>query len=494
VPLIGTSFLPASGEKIVGIQIDMPAGTSQATTLAASQGFEQIVQENAKVDLIQTQIGGDGLIAAFTGANSSRASLTVTLEKSADLDRTMEVLREKLGAAANGAQITVSDQSGGFGGSGNEIQVVVRGNDYQAVSEIANQLTERIATVKDLVNVDNDVVTSKPELSVQVNPEAAAQAGVSPQAVSDQINQALAGVPGGGVVIDGVPYQSIVTTSGLTVDSLKQLPIGPNGIPLSQIATVEEVGGPVQVNRIDGDRSATVNGSITSDDTGAVTRDVQKIVDDFKKTAPDGIEIDLGGVSQDQSEAFASMGIALLIAVALVYLVMVVSFGSLATPFVILFSLPLALIGVLAALAISGKTLGLPALIGVLMLVGIVVTNAIVLLEYVIELRKHGTPLDEAIIEGGKTRLRPILMTALATILALIPLALSGESGAIIASDLAVVVIGGLFTSTLLTLLVVPSAYRIVARWQDRRQAKADERERLEHHTPESVSAGSAGD
>ena len=127
----------------------------------------------------------------------------------------------------------------------------------------------------------------------------------------------------------------------------------------------------------------------------------------------------------------------------------------------------------LGALALTGKTLGLPALIGVLMLIGIVVTNAIVLLEYVIELRHKGMPLDEAIIEGGKVRLRPILMTALATIFALTPLALSTESGAIIASDLAVVVIGGLLTSTLLTLLVVPAAYRIVAGWHDRREAKA---------------------
>jgi HAE1 family hydrophobic/amphiphilic exporter-1 len=205
--------------------------------------------------------------------------------------------------------------------------------------------------------------------------------------------------------------------------------------------------------------------------------DVQAIVDRFADAAPAGIEISAGGVAADQEEAFAGMAIALLVAVALVYLVMVVSFGSLSTPFVILFSLPLALIGVLGALAITGKTLGLPALIGVLMLVGIVVTNAIVLLEYVIELRHKGRPLDEAIIEGGKVRLRPILMTAIATILALTPLAASTESGAIIASDLAVVVIGGLLTSTLLTLLVVPAAYKIVGGWHERRAAKSADRD-----------------
>lgn len=485
VPLIGTSFLPAGGEKIVGVQIDMPAGTSQDATLTEATQLEQVVRDTAPVELIQTQIGGEGLIAAFTGASSSRANMTVTLDHSANLNDTMDALRTQLGAAATqGAEITVSDMSGGMGGSSNEVSVIVRGNDYQQVSDVTNQLTQQIAGVTNLVNVKNDVVTSKPEVSVQVDPAKAAAAGVSAAQVAQEVAGALNGVRSGAVVIDGAPYQSLIT-AGSPADSnaLGQLPIGPNKTPLAEIATISNTDGPVQIVRIDSDRAATISGSIASDETGKVTSDVTKIVNSAKKTAPEGVTIEIGGVSQDQADAFTSMGIALLIAVALVYLVMVVSFGSLSTPFVILFSLPLALIGVLAALALSGKTLGLPALIGVLMLVGIVVTNAIVLLEYVIELRKHGKPLDEALIEGGKTRLRPILMTATATILALIPLALSGEGGAIIASDLAVVVIGGLFTSTLLTLLVVPAAYRLVAGWQDRRAKKAEEKERLAHET-----------
>jgi HAE1 family hydrophobic/amphiphilic exporter-1 len=173
-------------------------------------------------------------------------------------------------------------------------------------------------------------------------------------------------------------------------------------------------------------------------------------------------------VAQQQGDAFASMGLAMGAAIALVYLVMVVSFGSLTTPFVILFTLPLAVIGVMVALLVTGKSLGLPALIGVLMLIGIVVTNAIVLLELVIELRRKGMLIHDALIEGGKTRVRPILMTALATILALLPLALSG-GGAIIAADLAVVVIGGLLTSTLLTLVIVPVIYDLIAGRGERR-------------------------
>jgi multidrug efflux pump subunit AcrB len=159
---------------------------------------------------------------------------------------------------------------------------------------------------------------------------------------------------------------------------------------------------------------------------------------------------------------------------------------------VILFSLPLALIGVLLALALTGKSIGLPALIGVLMLIGIVVTNAIVLLEYVLELRHQGLTLKDALIEGGKTRIRPIVMTALATILALIPLALTENSGAIIASDLAVVVIGGLLTSTVLTLIVVPVIFELIGGWQDRRLQRQAAKEAAANVAPPTRSSETA--
>jgi hydrophobic/amphiphilic exporter-1 (mainly G- bacteria), HAE1 family len=227
-----------------------------------------------------------------------------------------------------------------------------------------------------------------------------------------------------------------------------------------------------QVVRLDGDRAATISGTIESDETGTVSSAVTKIINNYR--APAGVTVTLGGVTQQQNSAFANMGLALLIAVALVYLVMVASFGSLTTPFVILLALPLAVIGVLVALFVTGTTLGLPALIGVLMLVGIVVTNAIVLLELVLELQQRGYSVVDALIEGGKTRLRPILMTALATILALLPLALTNSGGVIIAADLAVVVIGGLFTSTFLTLFVVPVLFELIAGRGERKLQRAE--------------------
>jgi HAE1 family hydrophobic/amphiphilic exporter-1 len=196
---------------------------------------------------------------------------------------------------------------------------------------------------------------------------------------------------------------------------------------------------------------------------------------------PAGVEVELAGVTQQQTEAFgglfASMGVAIL----LVYVMMVLTFNSLVTPFIIMFSLPLATIGAFPALYLTGRPIGVSALIGFLMLIGIVVTNAIVLLDLVERLRSEGHPTKEALIEGGKTRVRPILMTAIATILALVPLAAGVNEGSIIAAELGTVVIGGLFSSTFLTLLVVPVVYSLVdgarvgvAGWFARRRTSSE--------------------
>jgi HAE1 family hydrophobic/amphiphilic exporter-1 len=213
------------------------------------------------------------------------------------------------------------------------------------------------------------------------------------------------------------------------------------------------------VSRHDGARSAEVKAVMTSSNTGQVAMDVEKALD--KVQLPAGVEWTLGGEAEMQKESFASLMAAMGIAVFLVYLAMVTAFGSLLTPFVILLALPLAAVGAFPALLVTGRELGLPAMIGLLMLIGIVVTNAIVLLEFVERLRKEGRSTYEALIEGGQTRVRPIIMTAAATIFALLPLALGLSEGALLSASLATVVIGGLLSSTLLTLIVIPVVYSL---------------------------------
>ena len=250
-----------------------------------------------------------------------------------------------------------------------------------------------------------------------------------------------------------------------SVDELRKLPVGTTvKAPLDTVANVEQQDIQGSITRIDGSPAAQVTAEIASPDTGAVSLAVRQEIDSLIASGqiPAGVDVTLAGVTQQQNEAFSGLFASMAVAVLLVYVMMVLAFNSLVTPFIILFSLPLAMIGAFPALYITGRPIGVSALIGMLMLIGIVVTNAIVLLDLVERLRREGMSTHDALIEGGKTRVRPILMTAIATILALIPLAAGFNQGSIIAAELGTVVIGGLFSSTFLTLLVVPVVYSLV--------------------------------
>jgi HAE1 family hydrophobic/amphiphilic exporter-1 len=255
-----------------------------------------------------------------------------------------------------------------------------------------------------------------------------------------------------------------------SVDDLSALPVGP-GVIVGDVADVEEVEARPTITRVNGSPSATVSADITDENTGAVSAAITAEVERLDEAGeiPPGASVQVGGVSEQLADAFGGLFTAMAVAILLVYVMLVLAFNSLITPFVILFSLPLATIGAFPALLLTGRPIGISALIGFLMLIGIVVTNAIVLLDLVERLRAEGVPLREAIVRGGHTRVRPILMTAIATIFALLPLAAGFNEGSIIAAELGTVVIGGLLSSTVLTLVVVPAAYRLIEGWRERR-------------------------
>ena len=246
-------------------------------------------------------------------------------------------------------------------------------------------------------------------------------------------------------------------------------------VTLAQVATVKEVQSPASLSRTDGARTATISATPTSDDLGAVTAALTKVVSET--TLPAGATAKVGGVSADQAQAFGQLGLALLVAVAITYAILVATFGSLLQPLVLMVSIPFAATGAIGLLLVTGKPLGVASMIGLLMLVGIVVTNAIVLIDLVNQYRGRGLGIEEAIVEGARHRLRPIVMTALATILALVPMALSiTGGGAFISQPLALVVIGGLLSSTVLTLVIVPVLYLLLERARQRRGFGADQR------------------
>ncbi|TAK36649.1 MAG: LysM peptidoglycan-binding domain-containing protein [Chloroflexota bacterium] len=472
LPFIGTSFLPSSSEKLLQVTVEMPPGTNLHATEAVAEQVENQLSNLKEVEVFQTTIGNTGSLMGMTGigaGNASTADIFVRLVSSADVHGVAESLRQSLSSIDSAASIVVSPLETMEGGS-SKLQVTIVGDDYEQVSDTANRAVSALGQIEGLANVRSDLAVSKPEVSVKVKPDAALQHGLTAIQVVQAVRDMITGQQATKMTLDGKPIDVYVQVNAAdkdSLDKLKALTVGTiNPVPLSEIADVRSVDGPVRITRHNQARAATISGDVLKADTGAVSSAARQMMNDLDK--PAGVRVQVGGVAEQMMEGFSNLGIALAVAVGLVYLVMVATMGSLSEPLVILASLPLASVGALLALLLTGRSLGMSAMIGMLMLVGIVVTNAVVLLDLVGQLRRRGFGVREALIEGGRTRVRPILMTAAATILALTPLMLGFGQGSLIASELATVVVGGLLTSTLLTLLVVPVVYSLVQELTER--------------------------
>jgi HAE1 family hydrophobic/amphiphilic exporter-1 len=393
--------------------------------------------------------------------------MIVRFDESADLQTKIDALQTSLSPVATGGFEVTAGMQGGA--TSNTLSVVVSAEDEAVVAHTAQAVESALATQEGLKNVTSDLVTAAPEVQVRVDPNKAIGVGFTTAQVGAEIRTALTPTTVGRIQLgDAEPVDLVfrIDAASLTsVDALKALPVGTTvKVPLAAIATVEQADVQSRITRIDESPSATITAEITSGNTGATSVAVQGVIDDLRAngTIPPSAQVELGGVVAQQAEAFGGLFAAMGVAIVLVYLMMVLAFNSLVTPFVILFSLPLATIGAFPALYLTNRPIGLSALIGFLMLIGIVVTNAIVLLDLVERHRAEGDSTHDALIKGGHTRLRPILMTAIATILALVPLAAGFNQGSIIAAELGTVVIGGLISSTFLTLLVIPAIYSLV--------------------------------
>ncbi len=473
VPSLPTQFINAGSEKVLLVSVAPPAGTGSAAVLERAIKAEEIIKADPQVTTVLTTIpseGGGGsqsLTAAFTGRASNSANITVRLTSDANVaQQTQKLLADLAPVKDGGWDLTVGEQTG-FSSSG--LNLIVSGPDTKTVADATTQVLDAIKDQPDIVNLKSDLAKGTPSVEVLVDPNKAIAAGLTTAQVAGEVRGVLTGSQVGKVQgADGSDldvYLAIEPTALASVDALKALPVGTaTKVPLAAIADVSEVEAQGSITRIDGAPASSITAEITTKDQGGVSKSVQTKIDDLKAsgTLPAGVDVRLAGVTQQQNSAFGGLFASMAVAILLVYLALVVTFNSLITPFIILFSLPLATIGAFIALYVTGRPIGISALIGFLMLIGIVVTNAIVLLDLVEKLRARGESTHDALIEGGKTRVRPILMTALATILALIPLGIGLNEGSIIASELATVVIGGLFSSTFLTLLVIPVLYSLV--------------------------------
>ncbi|MET9155657.1 efflux RND transporter permease subunit [Streptomyces griseoflavus] len=467
-PLLKTNFFDAGEQQVLTVRQELEPGTSLAATDAQARKVEKVLGDTEGVEDYQVTVGSSGFMAAFGGGtDTNQATYQVMLEDDASSEDVRDSLEKGLGDL-DGIGTTTIAAGDGFGSQ--DLSVVVKAADAEVLRKAAEQVREAVASLDGVTDVTSDLAQSVPRISVKAN-AAAAAAGFDDQSLGAAVAQAVRGTPAAKAVLDDTERDVVIRSAqpATTVAQLKNLPLGP--VKLSDVATVEVVDGPVSMTRIDGQRSATVTARPVGEDTGAVGVDLQAKIDGL--ALPEGATAEIGGVTEDQDEAFANLGLAMLAAIAIVFMLLVGTFRSLAQPLILLVSIPFAATGALGLLLITGTPMGVPAMIGMLMLIGIVVTNAIVLIDLINQYREQGHGVVEAVLEGGRHRLRPILMTALATIFALLPMALgvTGEGG-FIAQPLAVVVIGGLITSTLLTLLLVPTLYVMLELRKERRAAK----------------------
>ncbi|WKN14239.1 efflux RND transporter permease subunit [Streptomyces sp. JUS-F4] len=468
VPLLKTNFFDAGEQEVLSVKQELAPGTSLEAADEAARKVEKVLQEDKGVKDYQVTVGSSGFMAAFgggTGAN--QASYQVTLKDAADYEDAQDRIDEALGKLDGIGDTTIA-AGDGFGSQ--DLSVVVKAADADVLKKAAEAVRTEVATVKDVTDVQSDLAQSVPRISVTANDKAAA-AGFDSATLGGIVAGAVRGTPAGTATLDDTERDIVIRSSkpAATMAELKALPLGP--VELGDIADVKVVPGPVSMTRIDGQRSATITAKPVSDNTGAVSTELAEKIDALD--LPEGATATIGGVTEDQNEAFGQLGLAMLAAIAIVFMLLVATFRSLVQPLILLVSVPFAATGALALLLITGTPLGIPAMIGMLMLIGIVVTNAIVLIDLINQYRAQGLGIMEAVIEGGRHRFRPILMTALATIFALLPMALgvTGEGG-FISQPLGIVVIGGLISSTLLTLLLVPTLYAMVELRKERRAKK----------------------
>ncbi|MFD6426336.1 efflux RND transporter permease subunit [Streptomyces sp. NPDC060198] len=488
-PLLKTTLFDEGEQEVISLTQELAPGTSLDAADEAARKVEKVITADKSVKDYQVTVGSSGFLAAFGGSTgANQASYQITLKDAGDYDAAQKRIEEGL-AKLDGIGQTSIAAGGGFGSQ--DLSVVVKAADPDVLRKASEEVRAEVKKLDGVTDVQSDLSQSVPRISVRANDKAAA-AGFDQTTLGALVTGAVGGTKSGKAMLDDTERDVVVksATPATTMAQLEDLKVG--AVRLSQIADVEVVDGPVSMTRIDGQRAATITARPTDEDTGGVSQELTKKLDALD--LPEGATATIGGVSADQSDAYTKLFLAMLAAVAIVFMLLVATFRSLIQPMILLVSIPFAATGAIGLLLVTGTPMGVPAMIGMLMLIGIVVTNAIVLIDLINQYRSQGMGVVEAVVEGGRHRLRPILMTALATIFALLPMALgiTGEGG-LISQPLAVVVIGGLITSTLLTLLLVPTLYAMVELGKERRAEKRAAKREAKGQVPAQGDSGTDG-
>ena len=494
VSRVGFEFMPESDNGRISAQVELIEGTKLDITTQLARKIEAIIKEKyPEIEIISTSAGSaesGSMLSIFQKSGSYIISFIMTLppveERTRDIFEISDLLRQDLAGfpeivkySVNPGSMTSSMSSSSFGmsvGGGSTIEVKIFGHDFNNTNIVAEQVSAALKKIEGTRDVTISRDKEKPELQVKLNRDKMSNLALSTVMVSSAIRNRINGLTATQYREEGEEYdiiinydekfrQSTVDLENMTIQNMRgQL------IRLGDIASVEQYFSPPNIERENKERLVKVTASLMQTDLSTVTAELNRQVSQMN--IPPEIEIEYGGSAKDMQDSFRDLIILLVLSIVLVYIVMASQFESFREPFIIMFSLPFAFTGVFLALWISGTTLNVISFIGAIMLVGIVVKNGIILVDYTNLLRDRGVFLKSAVVQGGRLRLRPVLMTSLTMILAMIPLVLSKGEGSEIWRPMGISLMGGLTFSTLITLIVIPVIYTIFGAARMKRERK----------------------
>jgi len=467
----GFGFVPISDRSEIDIEFETPPGSSLEYTRIKALELDRLIRSHDYVAYTYTTVGGGTLELGTAGVDEGNiyVRLRPKHERRLSQDEIGRQLRDELASVGG---VTAFVFSGGFGGAQKQIQLELRGPDAERLAVLAEEIAAVVREVPGAVDVGLSTRGRRPDLGISIDRGLAGDLGVTVGQIANALRPAFAGIDAGDwvdptgetrkVQIRYAPEFRENTADVRTMPLVLNLPPGlPQIIPLEQVARVTEGLGPARIDHLDGENVVVIGANVQGRPLGAVSADVSRAIQSVR--LPAGYRIDFGGEVEDQQEVFGAIFLALGFALLLMYLILVMQFGSFLDPVAILLSLPLSMIGVVLALLLTGDTINLMSLIGVILLAGIVAKNAILLIDFAKwGMERSGLDLRTALIEAGRIRLRPIIMTSVALIAGMTPIALGLGEGADFRAPLGRAVIGGVVTSTLLTLLVIPTIYEIL--------------------------------
>jgi len=476
IPVIGTEFIPKSDMPMQVLKLRMPVGTNLKETNMVISQLEDIVSNIKEVKYVMGMAGPmtEAGASADPGNPSDVNEGTVffRLVNKEDRNRTSDEILEEIRKNTpklEGTELTVMDMSGQMmGGEEAPITIKIFGKDLSELKSISNEIERRIVDIRGIRDVDNSVKEGKPELHLIIDRDKAFRYGLTTAQVASAVRTATYGTVAGIFREAGDEIDIRVRMNEESRNSLQDVeninitsPIGFT-IPLKQVVHIEKGEGPIKISREHQTRKATITANVFGRDLGSTVKEIQTAIKDVKVNLPSGYFIEIGGSYKNMKDSFTILLYALLLAMIVVYVIMASLFESFTHPLVIMFTLPLAIIGVVLLLLITGTALSIPSFVGIIILAGIVVNNGIVLIDHTNQLRRQGLEKHQALIQAGGDRIRPVLITAITTIFGMLPMAISTSQGAEMRAPMAISVIGGLITATFFTLLVIPTIYSIV--------------------------------